>query len=348
MSTLLIIRLHPAEPVTGDEFTNYLKGLSIAAHELSFDDPGGSTPAFGTAGYFAPKLPASPSKNPAPVPDPKSRITQHFEIIPGATPKNLATRNFFAVATAVVEIPDAPKGREYRTVDVRLVITRDGSEIVQKKYYNVPVAAGPIPKNPNDFPKLQPIALYLPLRALGHQLPTTGAEPGAAPDFASLRTAMEQVLIAEQGNTQDIANLTREQCRHIAFEITWDPIAYPLPVPNRPLEAIYTGPQSADSDDERERRLFESKVLAHYATHNNEAAHLTNFIFAVSAAIWCQQKTQKASQAGFSFPIFPQAPAREAKVILEGAETALGFEVPAEYFYAITAILPARVRREER
>src|SRR6266404_6603339 len=208
MLSLIVIRLHPVEPVTGDEFTSYLKGLSIAAHELSFNDLDGSAPAFGTASYIPPKLPASPSKNPAPVPDPKSRITQHFEIIPGATPKNLAMRHFFAVATAVIEIPDPPKGREYRTADLRLVITRDGSEIVHKQlYYNVPLAAGPIPKNPNDFPGLQPISLHLALPAPGQQLATIAADPVdvTAPDFVTLRTAMEQVLIAEQGNTHGIA-----------------------------------------------------------------------------------------------------------------------------------------------
>ena len=46
MPSLLVIRLHPIEPVTGDEFTNYLTGLSITAHDLSFTDPTGvATPA---------------------------------------------------------------------------------------------------------------------------------------------------------------------------------------------------------------------------------------------------------------------------------------------------------------
>src|SRR6185369_14843848 len=99
-----------------------------------------------------------PSKDPTPVPDAKSRITQHFEIIPGATPKDSA-RKFFAVATAVIEIPDPPAGHEHRTADVRLVLTRGGSEIIQKQvYYNVPVAPAPLPASGNDFPNLQPIS----------------------------------------------------------------------------------------------------------------------------------------------------------------------------------------------
>lgn len=354
---LIIIRLHPEEPVTGDEFTNYLKGLSIAVHELSFRDPEGDGPALGTAAYVAPKLPASPSKNPAPVPDAKTRISQHFEIIPGATAKDSSTRGLFAVATAVIEIPkDFPWRSEHRSLDLRLVITRDGKEIVQKQvYYNVPVAQVAVPKDPNDFPKLQPVTALVSLPALGQQLTHLAGEPVdvSLPNFANLRTAMERVLRAELGTdtnpgTEGIGNLTRELCRHIAFEITWDPTLHALPVPKRPLEAIYTGPQSADSDDERDRGAFENELLAHYARRNSEAEHLTNFVFAVSAAIWCEQETLKATQAGFSFPIFPAAPAREAKVILKGVETPLGFDVPAEYFYAITATLPQQITREDR
>ena len=42
MPTLLVIRLLPVEPISGDDFTTYLDGLSIAAHKLSFNDPTGT------------------------------------------------------------------------------------------------------------------------------------------------------------------------------------------------------------------------------------------------------------------------------------------------------------------
>lgn len=46
MPSLLVIRLHPIEPITGDAFTSYLNGLFITAHDLSFTDPtGAATPA---------------------------------------------------------------------------------------------------------------------------------------------------------------------------------------------------------------------------------------------------------------------------------------------------------------
>jgi hypothetical protein len=360
---LLIIRLHPETPVSGEEFTNYLKGLSIAAHDLRFGDEG-KGPAFGKATYLAPTLRDLPEP---PVPNPETRITQHFEVIPGEI------RNFFAVATAVIEIPkDIGWNIEHRALDVRLVITRDGKEIVHKQlYYNVvgqlppQMSAEAILKDPNGFPNLQPVHLHVALPAPGQQLAPTVAEPVeldvALPSFADLRAAMVRVLGVEvpgpdfglpdevfDPDPGPIAKLTREQCRHVAAEITWDQTTHLLPVPNRSLEGMYTYSFVAGSEVERDRQLFESRLSTHYARLNTETEHLTNFVFAVSAAIWCEWQTRIATQAGFSFPVFLTAPAQEEKVVLNGAATPLGFEVPAEYFYAVTAILPLQVMREER
>jgi Tc toxin complex TcA C-terminal TcB-binding domain len=360
MPTLLVIRLHPAEPVTGDEFTNYLTGLSITAHEVSFTDAAGNAPAFGTAAYIAPTLPPSPDTAP-PIPnqDPNNRITQHFGI--NSDPiLSTFSREFFAVATAVIEIPDPPTGGEYQTADVRLEITRSGSGIVHKQiYYNVPVAPAPIPADPNDFPGLQPISLHLALPSSGQQLSTTVVVPedGTAPNFGNLRAAVEAVLNAEPGSTAGFANLTRQQCRHIAYEIIWDRMAYPLPLPKRSLEDIYTGPQAADSDDERDRRIFEGDLLTYYVKHNSEAERLANFVFSLSAAIWCEEEIKNATHVGFYFPVLLNPLGKEAKVILTGVTDPVtnvvqpldpAFEVPAAYFYALTAILPPQVNREQR
>ncbi|MGH8655585.1 MAG: hypothetical protein ACREYE_26950 [Gammaproteobacteria bacterium] len=130
-------------------------------------------------------------------------------------------------------------------------------------------------------------------------------------------------------------------------------MAYPLPIPNpeSSLEAIYTGPQAADSDDERDRHVFEGELLTYYTKHNMEADRLANFVFSLSAAIWCEEESKKATRVGFPFPVIPTSPGREAKVILKGAGAAPldpVFEVPAPYFYALTAILPPQVAREQR
>lgn len=353
MPSLLVIRLHPVEPITDDEFTNYLNGLSITAHDLSFIDPtGAATPALGPATYIAPtSLPPSPSPNPTPVQDPDTRIVQHFSLTPVPLTGDFV-RNFLAVATAVIEIPDPPAGGEYRTADIRLEITRGGNPIAHKPvYYNVPVAPASIPSDPNAFPGLQPISLHLALPSSGAASPTLILpEDGTAPNFDTLRTAVEAVLDADPGSTAGIANLTVAQCRHIAYEIIWDRMAYPIPLPKRSLEEIYTGPQAADSDDERDRRIFEGDLLTYYTRHNAEAERLKTFIFSLSAAIWCENQSRQATRAGFYFPVFPNPPKGEAKVILRASGAALdpAFEVPAAYFYALTATLPSQLKREDR
>lgn len=347
MPSLLIIRLHPVEPITGDNFTGYLTGLSINAHEVSFNDPAGTGAAFGTAAYIAPNL-----LHLTPIQDPANRITQHYAINLLLSGERL--REFFAVATAVIEIPDPPAGGEYNSADIRLVITRGGNEIVHKQvYYNVPVAPAPMPGDPNDFQRLQPVSLHLALPSPGQQLSATALSPedGTAPGFSTLSAAVENVLNAEPGNLNEIANLSREKCKHIAYEIIWDRMAYPLPVQNSSLEQIYTGPHDADSDEERDRRIFEGELLTYYTKHNSEADRLANFIYSLSAAIWCENKSRTELKVGFHFPVLPGSPSREAKVILTGvggAALAPAFEVPAAYFYALTAILPPQVAREQR
>lgn len=358
MPTLLIIRLHPEDPVTGDEFTNYLNGLSITAFDLSFADPDGSSaPALGPATYIAPTLPASPSADPTPNQDPNNRIVQHFEIVPAAPPPGMFARNFFAIATAVIEIPDPPAGGEYRTADVRLKITRGSRDIVHNQtYYNVPVRAGGLPAtpDPNDFQNWPETSLHLALPVPGQEVGQTVTVPedGTAPKFDALRTAVENVLNVEPGSTAGITNLTFDQCHHIAYEIIWDRMAYPLPVPKHStLEQMYTGPQSAGDAEETDRLTFEGDLLTYYVKHNNEAERLANFIFSLSAAIWAEEKSRTATQVGFHFPVFPAAPDREAKVILTGVGGATldpAFQVPAAYFYALAAILPPQINREQR
>lgn len=353
MPSLLIIRLHPEEPIAGDDFTAYLDNLTIEAHEVSFNDPTGSGPAFGSASYIAPNLPPSPSPDPTPTQDADTRIVQHYSIAPMLPPGDFV-RHFAAIATAIIEIPTPPAGGEHRTADVRLVIKRGADETLHKQiYFNVPVSNLALPGDPNNFVGMEPISLHLALASPAQSGSVIGMLPedGTAPNFAVLRTAIENVLNAEPGHLNNIAELSRTQAKHIAYEIIWDRLAYPLPLPPRPLEEIYTGPQDASSDNERDRRIFEGNLLTYYTRHNAEADRLANFVFAVSAAIWCEQKTQSEPRVGFYFPVLPGEPSREAKVILTGVGGAAldpQFVVPAEYFYALTAVLPPQVAREQR
>ncbi|KYC35938.1 hypothetical protein WA1_48895 [Scytonema hofmannii PCC 7110] len=344
MPSLLVIRLHPVEPIPGDDFTSYLNDLTIEALDISFNNLTGSL--IGQAQYLP--LPPNPLGTLPPPLDPNTRIVQHYAFpdnpLDGLQPQ--------AVATAVIQIPDPPVGGEYRDVDIRLEITRGGSEIAHKPvYYNVPVAPAPIPANPNDFPGLQPTSLHLALPSSGQTNPTLILpEDGTAPNFDNLRTAVAEVLNAEPGSTERIGDLTLAECRHIAYEIIWDRMAYPLPVPKQTLEQIYTGPQGVNSDDERDRRIFEGDLLTYYTRHNTEADRLTNFIFSLSAAIWCEDQSRLATRVGYHFPVFLNPLNGQAKVILKASGAALDpvFLVPAAYFYALTAVLPPQVKREER
>lgn len=179
----------------------------------------------------------------------------------------------------------------------------------------------------------------------------TVPEDGTAPNFDDLRAAVETVLNAEPGNLGSIADLTIQEARHVAYEITWDRQAFPLPEPDRSLEAMYTGPHGLDDAEERDRRIFEGDLLTYYVQHNNEADRLANYVFSLSAAIWCEQQSAAVKKVGYLFPVFPTAPDRYAKIILTGAGGANlnpGFSVPAVYFYALTGALPAQVKRQQR
>ncbi|WP_226602992.1 neuraminidase-like domain-containing protein [Bacillus cereus] len=347
----LVIRIHPIEPITGNDFTTYLDGLSISAHEVSFNHPDGTGPEIGSAKYIPPSSP---------------------DFIDTGIVQHQFGNNLFAVATAVIQIPPILPGGEgeYRTADVRLVITRGNSEIVHKQlYYNVPVDNFPIPSDPNEFQNIKTTSIYLalPKQSSTFMLP----EDGTIPNFMSLRTNVETVLNAENVSGLEITNLTPSQCRQIAYEIIWDPMAYPLPVPAPPvtppdpnrkvtpevskLEEMYTGPPNSNSAEEQDRKIFEGELLTYYVKHNYEADRLAHFVFSLSTAIWFEEeKSKKAKQAIFSFPVFPALLKGETKVILKGTVPASDpilepvFEVPAEYFYALTAVLPPQVNREQR
>ncbi|PFJ40214.1 insecticidal toxin complex protein [Priestia megaterium] len=355
MSSLLVIRLYPKEPVSAKKFTSYLKGLKIAAHEISFKNPDGRTPAYEPAPYIEPiHKPIEVSPDPTPIQNPDSKIIQHFKITPHPTPSPpaLKFRQDFSIATAVIVI-DPPSEGEYNTADILLKITRNGEDIVPKQvYYNVPLTSGNLPSNPNKYQTLTVTSLYLSLPAPEEQLHPafTLLEEGTVPNFMALRTAVENVLTKEPGRIDEIANLDLDKCRHIAYEIIWDRNAYPLPVPHSELEKLYTDPDSANSNAENQRKIFEGELLTYYVKHNTEAERLANFIFSLSAAIWCEEETKKATQLGFFFPVFSATPDHKVKVILKSPGSILNpaFEVSAAYFYALSVNLPPQIKKEQR
>ena len=332
--SLLIIRLHPAEPVAGDAFTSYISNLLIEAYDVSIDDPDGNTrPPFDRAASNQ-SVPQSSSQ----IPIPGIKIVQHAELL------STVTSVPYAVATAVIKIPDDWAVREYRNPDVRLKVSRAGKAIYEQTYYNVSIASGNVPELPSEFPGLLPVGLYIPL------LPPEQTksdlvlpENGAMPKFSILLNAVKDVLKAELGVADEdalvnIRNLDFDKCRHIAHEIIWDNKAHPLPGYSGTLESIYTVP-----GDDNNRRLFEGNLLTYYSGQNAKADKLANFVFSLSAAVFCEEKSKQTKKVGYEFPIINAS----TQIILDISSGPF-FLVSAAYLYALTAVLPPQISKNER
>lgn len=379
MAQLIIIRLHPIEPISAEEFTEYLNDLSITAYELSYNDPTGKEHEGWTAMYYPPSFPPPMADPPvdlptgfsyylnpevSPLQDDRTRIVQHYRVRHWDTAPPLMrvfSIDNYAVATAVIEIDDPSPHSEYQTVDLRLSILRGENELVHNRvYYNVDVASGSLPDDLNELKDESVVSLHLALTPSGQQLGPNSLVPedGTAPDYTTLLREVERVLAVEPGDLSAIANLSWNQCRHIANEIIWNREAYPLPVPGSSLEQMYTGPNESDSEEEQDRRLFEGELQSYYVRHNMEADRLANYIFSLSAAIQCEEQSRQAKSVNFRFPVLPGEEAtvptsriREVEVVLKGGgEWPLdpSFIVPAEYFYALSAILPHEITGERR
>lgn len=344
MSSLIVLRLHPVEPIAGPDFTDYLDGLNIKVWDLTTGSPLEGV-VVGTAAYLAPD-----PDDPPWVPHPNTRIVQHFTepSIGEPVPRPLS------VATAVVEVPAHP---EHVTSDLRLEISRNGGAIVHRQvYFNVPQVEHNGPLGPEIFHEFEPsLYLALPGVALDDGVLELPAD-GTPPRFEDLRDAVETVLGNDPGNTGILASLTAQQARHIAYEIVWNRVVRPLPgpPPGNDLEGMYTGEKKADSDPvEQARKRFEGDQQAYYATGNAEAERLAGFVYALSAALHAENLSAQADRAGFDFPVLPgdpdpgtEARYRHAKVILTGIGPA--FSVPAAYFYVLGASLPVTVPAEHR
>jgi hypothetical protein len=332
----LIIRLHPVEPIEGPDFTAYLTDLTITAYDISFADMKGEKNEIGKARYLR-----SAPPNPA---NPENRIFQHY----GGDPLTPSTKDLQAIATAVIELKVPADWSEYGTSDLRLKIERDNKKIVDRSInYNVfeSSVSVPVPLAPPPFPpsvteqyfNQEPVSVYLalpePERGLDLnvaqvELPTDGTPP----NFGELKDAVRKVLEKEPANIpnsdmdQRMAQLTPEQCRHIAYEIVWNRQMNPLPVPSRSLEEMYTKgmlnkPDPNSNDVKADRTRFEAELLGYYATQNAKAERLGRFIFALSAAIFCQQESEKATQVGFQVPI--RLSATDSTTKIQSAEVIL-------------------------
>jgi Tc toxin complex TcA C-terminal TcB-binding domain len=161
----------------------------------------------------------------------------------------------------------------------------------------------------------------------------------------------------------DLASLSLAQCQNIAYEIVWSqqpPIPAAPDPSDRPLEELYTNPPNngvllsgtTPNQYEGDRQEFEANLKTYYATPDTEADRLTNYIYALSAAVACEEMSLAATEVLLDFPVNPgspnTAPVSDTEVILTGFEPALNFGIPAAHFYALGATLPPQITGAQR
>jgi hypothetical protein len=314
MPDLIVIRLHPDKPTDGDSFTEYLKDLKIIISDLSFarphgKDAQGNDNAIGTALYD----PSNPACN----------IVQHYLPQVGVQPPSVA-----AVATGAIVIDpkfESPTYPEYISSDVRLTITRKGLAIVDRSVnFNAVVtgdkppsgafsgsAKAPDPKVVGTYAGYAPsLYLALPNPGVGLDAKNTAfvnvPTDGTPPNYYELFGAIQKVLDQDptSGN-YNMATLTVDQSRHVAREIIGNRTLNPLPVPpkGKLLEVFYTL-QNGSADDNG-RNAFESALATFYTIFGAQVDVLARYVFAVSAALACQNVSDAAPRAGFAVPVLP-------------------------------------------
>ena len=313
MADVIIIRIYPKKPTTAAAFANDLVDLRIEASEMSALDPRGTAPSHVIgAAFYDPVNPAS-------------------RIVQSALPPLFTMAA--AVATAVIDVSafETPGYREYQSSDIRLRITRGTQTIVDTSLnYNVAVQSGVTPLNGNNpgavlqYMGFGQVALYLPLPSAGVGLGAGQAyvdipTDGSPPNYDALLAAVKIVLDADPGpGAYDLRTLTVAQCKHVANEIFWNRTLEPLPaVAPGALEQFYTAPGSTGFDTERGQ--FEADLTTYYTTGNTQADVLAKYVYALSAALACEQLTVDAAHAGFEVPILPGIAGPDGKV----AETAV-------------------------
>jgi Tc toxin complex TcA C-terminal TcB-binding domain len=323
----------------------------VSASNLPAKSAGGAVQphVIGVAQYNKP-TPKSGNNPPFFTYPPGTGIAQHTD---PAQPKK-----FVSVATAVIPVPAGIP--EYVSPAVQIEFDRGNqAPIVDPNiYYEVALLNAGTAPTPGQYQGLPAAAVgaYVTLPAP----PSITSAPalqvsnnGNPPKFANLMTAVNAVLSKDPGGAVTLADLSVEQCRTIAHEIVYGPQPA-LPAASATLENMFTNPPndgSSTNANEQSRSRFQGDLTTYYATNNATADQLTKFVFALVAAAWCERQSQQATSAIVDFPVNPNGSAqtnavvKEAEVIFTGA---LGIDVPAEYFYALTAQMPEQIAPARR
>jgi hypothetical protein len=360
MPQYIVLRLLPPAAVDQATFNSYLNGLTINVYDVSYADANTvgppTVPPLGAAQYVGPIFP----------PNPATGIVQHATLPFGIPP--------LSVATAVVEY--VPPGPEYITPDLRIEFVLAGTpySFDSQLYYDVPLYFSALPITPADYqgiadtsvsafvtipPALNPNAVSLALPANGYP-----------PNYTELLNAVWAVLAQDPGGVPPppgvpppavlalIAGLSADQCTNIAYEIVYGPQA-PLPQPPDALENLFTDPPNSGTytdPNEQNRLMFEGKLSAYYGPNDAVALQIANYVYSLSAAVYCEQQTQLAAAALVEFPVNPNAAPpptlttiTEAQIIFTGIGVAVpAVDVPAGYFYALSSQMSLQVTKVQR
>lgn len=394
MPSLIVIRIVPPQPVktvNPDDFEKFylnpsIGPLQITAFELSFNDPtvgknlgtvkyvpaaSGPSP---TKAQSLPQIMTSPQYSSAPA----SGIVRNYGLEPSAG-LNAAYFLPAAVATAVIKIPAAAKIENLR------LVAQWGSGAgatpvpINQLYYDVQTSADPAPNlnawapldsafiHGNDpWLDLAPSAyLHLPA-APSSSKPFSFAIPtnGTPPPFDDLLAAVKQIFALDPGTSPNLGAMSAEQCRNIAYEIVWTQRP-PPPQPPEPLDDMYSTPPNTGTvlsgspvtpnQHEGNRQQFEATLMSYYALADMAADRLTGFVYSLSAAIACEQRSLAATRAMLELPANSAAagggPVSGHEIILTGfadVDPPTNFGVPAAYFYGLAAQLPPQIGADKR
>jgi hypothetical protein len=333
MPGLIVIRIIPLTPVDANRFTTYLNppgigALNITAYDRSFNSPT-TGQIVGTAQFVSPSTLPSPMQPQTPVfpplsppqyaPDPAGGIVQQYDVL-AATLNESGYFQLQSVATAIIPVASTAAFENLRLVAQWGSGPGATTIPVTASYYDValtpgaapdlnawlPVAGFGSPPQSDPWAVLAP-SLYLQLpgppsatNPFAFQMPTNGTPPS----YDALLTVVQQVLYEDPGTsgTPNLAALTVAQCRNIAYEIIWSQQP-PLPTPPDPIEELYSSSSNTGvllsgttpNQFEADRRQFEAQLKSYYAIADSSADRLTNFVYALSAAIACEEQSMAPS-----------------------------------------------------
>ncbi|KAF2395546.1 hypothetical protein EJ06DRAFT_534894 [Trichodelitschia bisporula] len=353
--SLLIVKLTPVKPCEFNIFRDALKKLTIVAYELTVENNSGGVEIGKAHGLAELEVALAASQE-------GSLATPIFQDFRRLVPLDIL--HVYSVGTAVVVV----KNRS--PLNVRLEYRIDDVVVGSSVDYNVSVSQMELDSHQTTYMQQTPFNYFaLPL-AKPEPSAITLSNEGTAPPFDKLLAAINSALTQDDSSDENLKKsletrsvpLTAAQCRQLASVIVWNRSLYPAPAPSGDVHQMYTLPLTDtnnnplghpdDTNVENSRRQFEGDLQNYHRIPDSDASRLTNYVFAVSAAIQCESMSAAARAAGLVFPVegavatgFPHA-----FVVLEYPDGSDGprFTVPAAFFYALGASLPLDIAADER